>query len=72
MRLLIAVLIVINLALFARLMEWLPGVLGDQPDAAPFARQVNPEQLKILPAPPGATQGPPPGAQSGANASARP
>jgi hypothetical protein len=72
MRLLIAVLIVINLALFARLMEWLPGVLGDQPDTAPFARQVNPEQLKILPAPPGALPGAQPGTPSGSTGTPRP
>ena len=71
MRLIIAVLIVIDLALFARLMEWLPGVLGDQPDAAPFSRQVNPEQLKILPAPPGTPAAPQPGTPSGPNAPAR-
>jgi hypothetical protein len=48
-RTLIVILILINLALFARLVGWLPGMFGDQPDAASFARQVNPEQLKILP-----------------------
>ena len=72
MRLLIALLIVIDLALFARLMEWLPGVLGDQPDAAPFARQVNPGQLKLLPAPPGDAPVPQPGTRSGSNETPRP
>jgi hypothetical protein len=48
-RTLIVVLILVNLALFARLAGWLPALFGDQSDAAPFTRQVNPEQLKILP-----------------------
>ena len=49
LRVLIAVLIVLNLALFGRLMGWLPGLLGDQGDSAPFSRQVDPERLKIVP-----------------------
>jgi hypothetical protein len=54
LRLLIAVLIVVNLALFGRLTGWIPGMLGDQPDAARLSRQVNPERLKILPEQPAA------------------
>ena len=64
MRLLIAVLIVVNLALFGRLMGWLPGMLGDQPDAARLSRQVNPERLKILPEQPGARRRTQPGSQT--------
>jgi hypothetical protein len=51
-RLLIPALIVLNLALAAVLFGWLPGMPGDQPDPGRLARQVNPEQLKIQPAPP--------------------
>jgi hypothetical protein len=50
----IAVLIVLNLALFGRLMGWLPGLLGDQPERARFAQQVSPERLKIVPEQPAA------------------
>ena len=57
LRLLIAILIVLNLALFGRLMGWLPslpGLPGDEADRARHARQVSPERLKIVPEQPGA------------------
>lgn len=54
LRLLITLLVVLNLALFGRLMGWLPGLPGDQPDGARQAREINPERLKIVPEQPGA------------------
>ena len=53
LRFLIPALIVVNLVLFGRLMGWLPGLVGDMPDPGRISRQVNPEQIKILPPPPG-------------------
>jgi hypothetical protein len=59
-RYLIPALIVLNLVLFGRSMGWLPGLFGDIPDPGRISRQVNPEQIKILPAPPGQPTGNPP------------
>ncbi|HZH06466.1 MAG TPA: hypothetical protein VEY69_07325 [Lautropia sp.] len=53
LRLLITILVVLNLALFGRLMGWLPGLPANLPDRGQ-AREVNPERLKILPEQPGA------------------
>lgn len=52
LRYLIPALIVLNLLLFGRLLGWLPGLVGDLPDPGRIARQVNPEQIRILPGPP--------------------
>ncbi len=52
-RFLIPALIVFNLILFGRALGWLPGLIGDKPDPGRIARQVNPDQIKILPARPG-------------------
>jgi hypothetical protein len=49
LRYLIPALIVVNLLLFGRLLGWLPGFFGDSPDPGRIARQVNPEQIRILP-----------------------
>lgn len=51
LRFLIPVLIVLNLILFGRSMGWLPGLVGDIPDPGRISRQVNPEQLRIVPPP---------------------
>ncbi len=51
LRFLIPALIVINLVLFGRAMGWLPGLVGDIPDPGRISRQVNPEQLRIVPPP---------------------
>ena len=56
-RFLIPALIVFNLVLFGRGMGWLPGLIGDIPDPGRISRQVNPEQVKMLPAPPAAPLG---------------
>jgi hypothetical protein len=52
LRFLIPALIVFNLILFGRSMGWLPGLVGDIPDPSRISRQVNPEQLKIVPSQP--------------------
>ena len=49
LRFLIPALIVFNLVLFGRAMGWLPGLVGDIPDPGRISRQVNPEQLRIVP-----------------------
>jgi hypothetical protein len=59
LRFLIPALIVLNLVLFGRAMGWLPGLIGDMPDPGRISRQVNPEQLKILPPPTGSRVGGP-------------
>jgi hypothetical protein len=51
-RYLIPALIVINLLMFGRLLGWLPGLVGDMPDPGRISRQVNPEQIRIVPGPP--------------------
>jgi hypothetical protein len=53
LRFLIPALIVANLILFGRALGWLPGLVGDMPDPGRISRQVNPEQIKILPTQPG-------------------
>ncbi len=50
-RYLIPALIVINLLMFGRLLGWLPGLVGDMPDPGRISRQVNPEQIRIVPGP---------------------
>lgn len=52
LRFLIPALIVANLILIGRLAGWLPGLVGDMPDPGRISRQVNPEQIKIVPAQP--------------------
>ena len=51
LRYLIPALIVINLLMFGRLLGWLPGLVGDMPDPGRISRQVNPEQIRIVPGP---------------------
>jgi len=58
LRFLIPALVVVNLILFGRSLGWLPGVVGDMPDPGRISRQVNPEQIKILPAQPGRSSAP--------------
>ncbi|NLD53943.1 MAG: hypothetical protein GX652_04695 [Burkholderiaceae bacterium] len=55
LRYLIPALIVLNLILLGRGLGWLPGLVGDMPDPGRISRQVNPEQIRIVPAQP--TQG---------------
>lgn len=50
LRFLIPALIVLNVILFGRSLGWLPGLVGDTPDPGRISRQVNPEQIKIVPA----------------------
>ena len=54
LRCLIPALVVFNLILFGRAMGWLPGLVGDIPDPGRISRQVNPEQLRIVPPEPSA------------------
>ena len=54
LRFLIPALVVFNLILFGRAMGWLPGLVGDIPDPGRISRQVNPEQLRIVPPEPSA------------------
>lgn len=49
LRYLLPALIVFNLLLFGRLLGWLPGLVGDAPDPGRIARQINPEQIRIVP-----------------------
>ena len=51
LRFLIPALVALNLVLFGRAMGWLPGLVGDIPDPGRISRQVNPEQLRIVPPP---------------------
>ena len=49
LRYLIPALVIANLLVFARLLGWLPGIVGDMPDPAVIQQQINPEQVRIVP-----------------------
>ena len=50
-RWLIPILVLLNLLLFLRLTGLLPQLFGDAPDPNRITRQINPDQVRIVPAP---------------------
>ena len=49
LRYLIPGLVIANLLVFARLLGWIPGIIGDMPDPSIIQQQINPEQVRIVP-----------------------
>lgn len=48
-RFLIPALVILNFLVFLRLVGLLPQIVGDDSDPGRIARQINPEQLRIVP-----------------------